>query len=441
MTQVEVARLMMATSLGFHIIFAAAGIALPLMMVAAELRYHVTGEQVYLTLARRWARAAAILFAIGAVSGTVLSFQLGLLWPRFMDWAGSIIGMPFSLEGVAFFSEAIFLGIYMYGWDRLAPGAHLAAGVLVAASGLFSAIFVICANAWMNTPAGFRMVAGVPVDIHPVVAMLNKAAFTEILHMVVAAYAAIGFLVAGIHAAQLLRNREADFHRRGLTIALLIGGVGAIVQPLIGDMAAGEVLHDQPLKLAAFEGLFRSQRGAPLAIGGYPDQTANRLEFAIDIPYLLSILTYHDPNALVRGLDSYPRDEWPEPLAAVHIAFQIMVGIGTAMAGLGLWAGCLWWRRRSVFDCKWFLMALTAAAPLGLIAIEAGWVVTEVGRQPWIVYGVMKTAAAVTPMPDLRFAFAIFLTLYLILAVMVLGTVGWMVSTGAEIPSLADAEV
>ena len=428
---------MMATSLGFHIIFAAAGIALPLMMVAAEWLHHVTGERVYLTLARRWARAAAILFAIGAVSGTVLSFELGLLWPRFMGWAGSIIGMPFSFEGIAFFSEAIFLGIYMYGWDRLAPRAHLAAGVLVAVSGVFSAIFVICANAWMNTPAGFRIVGGEPVDIHPAVAMFNKAAFTEILHMVIAAYAAIGFLVAGIHASQLLRNREVDFHRRGMAIALLLGAFSAVVQPLIGDMAAREVVHDQPLKLAAFEGLFRSQRGAPLALGGFPDQTANRLEFGIEIPYLLSILAYHDPDALVRGLDSFPRDEWPEPLAVVHIAFQIMVGIGTAMAGLGLWAGWLWWRRRSLFDCEWFLLALIAAAPLGLVAIEAGWVVTEVGRQPWIIYGVMKTAAAVTPMPDLRFAFAIFLTLYLILAVMVLGTVRWMVSTGAEIPSLA----
>ncbi|MGO9267928.1 MAG: cytochrome ubiquinol oxidase subunit I [Candidatus Binataceae bacterium] len=440
MTHLEVARAMMATSLGFHIIFAAAGIALPLMMVVAEWRYHATGEQVYLTIARRWARAAAILFAIGAVSGTVLSFELGLLWPRFMGWAGSVIGMPFSLEGVAFFAEAIFLGIYMYGWDRLTPRAHRAAGVMVAISGVFSAVFILSANAWMNTPAGFRMVDGEPVDIHPIAAMFNKAAFTEILHMVAAAYAAIGFLVAGIHASQLIRDRDVDFHRRGLAIALLIGGVSAVVQPIIGDMAAREVVQDQPLKLAAFECLFKTQRDAPLAIGGFPDQTAERLEFGIEIPYLLSILAYHDPHALVRGLDSFPREDWPEPLAAVHFAFQIMVGIGTAMAGLALWAGWLWWRRRTVLDCKWFLLALIAATPLGLIAIESGWVVTEVGRQPWIIYGVMRTAAAVTPMPDLRFAFAIFLTLYLILALMVLGTIRWMIATGAEIPTLATGQ-
>jgi cytochrome bd ubiquinol oxidase subunit I len=437
MTHLEVARSMMATSLGFHIIFAAAGIALPLMMVVAEWWHCATGEQVYLTIARRWARAAAILFAIGAVSGTVLSFELGLLWPRFMGWAGAIIGMPFSLEGVAFFAEAIFLGIYMYGWDHLTPRAHLAAGVLVAISGVLSAVFILSANAWMNTPAGFRMVGGEPVDIHPIAAMFNRAAFTEILHMVVAAYAAIGFLVAGIHASQLLRNRDVDFHRRGLAIALLIGGLAATVQPMIGDMAAREVVQDQPLKLAAFECLFKTQRGAPLAIGGFPDQTAKRLEFGIEIPFLLSILAYHDPHALVRGLDSFPREEWPEPLAVVHFAFQIMVGIGTVMAGLAMWAGWLWWRRRTVFDCKWFLLALIAATPLGLVAIEAGWVVTEVGRQPWIIYGVMRTATAVTPMPDLRFAFAIFITLYMILALMVLGTIRWMVATGAEIPNLA----
>lgn len=438
MTHLEAARLMMASSLGFHIIFAAAGIALPLMMLAAESLHHLTGRPVYLTLARRWARAAAILFAVGAVSGTALSFQLGLLWPRFMGWAGAIIGMPFSFEGVAFFTEAIFLGIYMYGWERLSPRAHLAAGAMVALSGALSAVFILSANAWMNTPAGFRMVAGEPVDIHPVAAMFNRAAATEILHMLVGAYAAIGFLVAGIHASRLLRDRDVEFHRRGLTIALVLGAFSALAQPLTGDMAAREVVHDQPLKLAAFEGLFKSQRGAPLAIGGFPDQTANRLEFGIEIPYLLSILAYRDPHAMVLGLDAFPRDQWPEPLAVVHLAFQLMVGIGTGMAGLALWAGWLWWRSGSLFDCRWFLIALTAATPLGLIAIEAGWTVTEVGRQPWIVYGVMRTAAAVTPMPDLRYAFAIFLTMYLILAAMVLGTIRWMVATGAELPGLGE---
>jgi cytochrome bd ubiquinol oxidase subunit I len=422
MPDLVAARCQMGVSLAFHIIFGCVGIAMPLLMVIAEWLHRRTGDEVYLTLARRWATGTAIMFAVGAVSGTVLSFELGLLWPHFMKWAGAIIGMPFSLEGFAFFTEAIFLGVYLYAWDRVSSRAHIAAGVTVALSGMLSGIFVVIANSWMNTPNGFRLVNGKPADIDPLASLVNPAALHETIHMTIAAYAATGFVVAGIHAAMLLRDRNNPFHRRAIAIALGVGAVAALMQPISGDFAARAVARLQPIKLAAFEGLFRTQSHAPLAIGGIPDVKDRKLLYAIDLPDMLSIMTYHNPDAVVRGLDSFPEKDWPDPLFAVHFAFQVMVGLGFAMAGVALWAGFLLWRRRTIFDSDWFLRALMAAAPFGFIAVESGWVVTEVGRQPWIIYGVMRTAQAVTPMPGLQVTFSLFTLLYVFLA----GTVAYM---------------
>jgi cytochrome d ubiquinol oxidase subunit I len=388
-------------------------------MVIAEWFWLRTGEAVYLMLTERWAKGTAILFAVGAVSGTVLSFELGLLWPNFMGWAGSIIGMPFSLEGFAFFTEAIFLGIYLYGWQRVSPRMHILAGLLVALSGAASGIFVVIANAWMNTPTGFRLVEGRPVDIDPIAAMLNPAAFSQTLHMILAAYAATGFAVAGIHAFLLLRDPRNLFHRRAFSIALVIGGITAILQPLSGDILARAVARNQPVKLAAFEGQFETESGAPLRIGGIPDVEAGITRYAIEIPYGLSLLAFHDPQATVKGLQAFPRDQWP-PVKIVHIAFQIMVAAGFLMMGIALWGMWLLWQRRTFSDSRWFLRAVTVATPLGFIAIEAGWIVTEVGRQPWIIYGIMRTAEAVTPMPGLVIPFVTFTLLYLFLATVVL---------------------
>ena len=412
------ARSQMAMSLAFHIIFAAPGIAMPLMMVVAEWRWLRTRDETYLTLAKRWAKGTAILFAVGAVSGTVLSFELGLLWPRFMGWAGAIIGMPFSLEGFAFFTEAIFLGIYLYGWRRVTPRAHLAAGAVVALSGAASGIFVVIANAWMNAPAGFRIVDGKATDVDPVAAMLNPAAFPQALHMTLAAYAATGFAVAGIHALMLLRDRDNLFHRHALGIALAVGGATAVLQPLSGDILAKTVAHNQPAKLAALEGQFRTERGAPLRIGGIPDVDAGVTRFAVEIPYALSLLAFNDAGATIKGLDAFPREEWP-PVAVVHIAFQIMVASGLIMVAVAVWGAYLAWRRRALADSRRFLRAVVAAAPLGFVAIETGWTVTEVGRQPWIIYGVMRTAEAVTPMPGLVAPFLAFTLLYVFLAMIV----------------------
>ena len=413
------ARSQMAMSLAFHIIFAAIGIAMPLLMIIAEWKWLRSKDEIYLTIAQRWAKGTAILFAVGAVSGTVLSFELGLLWPGFMGYAGSIIGMPFSLEGFAFFTEAIFLGIYLYGRKRIPPRAHLFAGVMVAVSGALSGIFVVIANAWMNAPVGFRLVDGKPVDIDPIAAMLNPASLPQTIHMTLAAYAATGFVVAGIHAYMLRRDPENRFHKAALAIALAVGGVSAILQPLSGDFLAKRVAVTQPVKLAAFEGQFETETSAPLRIGGVPDENARVTRYAIEVPYALSILAHGDPNAVVKGLNDFPADTHP-PVAIVHIAFQIMVACGVAMMLVALWGSwrCFRGRRRNKnwLDSKWFLRVLVAAAPLGFIAIETGWTVTEVGRQPWIIYGVMRTSEAVTPMPGLIVPFITFTVLYIFLA-------------------------
>ncbi|HXM38884.1 MAG TPA: cytochrome ubiquinol oxidase subunit I [Gemmatimonadales bacterium] len=411
MSDLLAARSQMAVSLAFHIVFAVIGIAMPLLMVVAERRWQRTRDPIYLDLAKRWARGTAILFAVGAVSGTVLSFELGLLWPRFMELAGPIIGMPFSLEGFAFFTEAIFLGIYLYGWEKVSPRAHLLAGVLVAVSGAASGIFVVIANAWMNTPTGFILVDGKFASIDPIAAMLNPAAFPQALHMTLAAYVATGFGVAGIHAFILLKNRTSTFNRHALAIGLLVGAPAAVLQPLAGDIAARHVARHQPVKLAAMEALFDTRVGAPLTLGGWPDTDRRTTKLGIKIPYGLSLLAFHDPRAEVKGLDIVPRDEWPN-VPLVHLSFQVMVALGTYLALVGVWAGWLAWRKRDVTAQRRFLWAVAIATPCGFIAVEAGWMATELGRQPWVIVGVLKTADAVTPMPGLIVTFTVFTLLY-----------------------------
>ncbi len=421
MNDLFAARSQMGMSLAFHIIFAVVGIGMPLLMLVAERRWLRTRDPLDLELAKRWSKGTAILFAVGAVSGTVLSFELGLLWPRFMELAGPIIGMPFSLEGFAFFTEAIFLGIYLYGWDRIPPKAHLLAGVMVAVSGVVSGIFVVIANAWMNTPTGFDLVDQRIVHIDPIRAMLNPASFQQALHMTLAAYAATGFAVAGIHAFLLLRQPLNAFHRRALAIGVMVGAPAALLQPISGDISARNVAQYQPAKLAAMEAVFRTERAAPLVVGGWPDMETGEVRFALKIPYGLSILAHHDRAAEVKGLDQVPRADWPY-VPFVHLGFQVMVAIGSILALVALWSLWILFRRQELASHPLLLRVLTLCAPLGLIAIEAGWVVTEVGRQPWIIHGVLRTREAVTPMPGLTYTFLSFTLLYLFLGVVV----GWM---------------
>jgi cytochrome d ubiquinol oxidase subunit I len=415
MSHLLAARAQMGTSLAFHIIFASLGIGLPLLIVIAEGLHLRTREPVYLALAKQWSKAFAILFAVGAVSGTVLSFELGLLWPRFMAYAGGIIGMPFSLEGFAFFIEAIFLGLYLYGWNRLSPRAHWLCGLPVAISGMISGVFVVTANAWMNAPAGFKIVDGKVTDVNPWRAMFNPAWFAETLHSTLAAYVAVGFAVAGIYAWGMLRGRRDTYHRRALLLALVVGGIAIPLQIVAGDIAARTVAHTQPVKLAAMESLFHTERGAPLRIGGIPDPATGTVRYAIEIPNGLSLLLHDDPNAAVPGLDQVPAADRP-PVAVVHFAFDAMVGMGFFLLFAAGWFWWRAWRARRVPDGRWLLRVLVIASPLGFLAIEAGWSVTEVGRQPWVIYNVLHTADAVTTAPGLDLAFAGFTLLYIVLA-------------------------
>ncbi|MDE0314299.1 MAG: cytochrome ubiquinol oxidase subunit I [Candidatus Poribacteria bacterium] len=412
------ARAQMAMSLAFHIIFASIGIAMPLLMVIAEGMWLKTKDETYLTLAKRWSKGTAIMFAVGAVSGTVLSFELGLLWPGFMAYAGPIIGMPFSLEGLAFFVEAIFLGIYLYGWERVPKTVHWFAGVMVLVGGMLSGIFVVTANAWMNTPTGFSIVEGKVTNIDPIAAMLNPSSFSQALHMTLAAFLAVGFAVAGIHAYFLRRDPDNPFHRKAFAIALCVGGVVALLQPISGDISAKRLAKHQPVKLAAMEGQWETERGAPLRIGGIPDEEDEVTRYAIEIPKALSFLAHFDFNAEIMGLKDVPPENRP-PVAIVHFAFQIMVACGIVMIVAGILGGWLAWRQKGLPVNSWYLRFVTYCTPLGFIAIEAGWTVTEVGRQPWVIYDIMRTADAVTPMPNLVIPFIGFTVLYIFLSVIV----------------------
>jgi len=416
MSALILARIQMAMFFAFHILFAVAGMGMPVLMVLAEGAFLRTGNPVYAQLARRWARGTAVLFAVGAISGTVLSFELGLLWPRFMEFSGGVIGLPFALEGFAFFTEAIFLGIYLYGWEKVSPRLHLSAGMMVALGGILSGVFVMSANAWMNSPVGFALDEGRPVGISPLLAMANPAWKSEAIHMTLAAFAATGFAVAGIHAYRLRRDSGIRFHRAALVIALSVGGTAAVLQPLSGDMIARFVARSQPLKLAAMEGQFRTERGAPLRIGGIPDPERETTPYAIEIPRGLSLLAFHDPDAEILGLSSVSQDERPDP-RPVHVAFQVMVACGIFMAAVAAAGTFIGWRRREAFFGRSFLLVVSACGPLGLLAVEAGWVVTEMGRQPWIIHKVMRTSEAVTPVEGLALPLIIFSLIYLALGV------------------------
>jgi cytochrome bd ubiquinol oxidase subunit I len=388
----------MAVSLGFHIVFAALGIGLPLLLVFTEFLAIRRHDDVWMALTRRWSKALGILVAVGAVSGTVLSFALGLFWPGLMGRWGAVIGLPFALEAFAFFIEAIFIGIYLYGWDRLTPWAHWFSGWPVVLGGAASAWFVVTANSWMQSPVGFELSAnGKVVDVQPIAAMLNPSTPVMTTHMILAGYMATGLTVASVYAVGMLKGRRDLYHRRALAVGLTFGLVLAPVQVFVGDLAAKLVAERQPMKLAALEGLWDTTANAPLTIGGIPMPGREETILGIRIPGALSWLAFGDTDAVVQGLKEVPPRDRPNTIL-VHLAFQVMVAIGFAFLGLGGWALVGWWRRgrRALPDGRWFLRAAAIAGPAAFIALEAGWIVTEVGRQPWIVYGQMRTADAVT---------------------------------------------
>ncbi|UOE52765.1 cytochrome ubiquinol oxidase subunit I [Mucilaginibacter sp. SMC90] len=413
------ARSQMALSLGFHIIYSCIGMVMPVFMAISHFKWIKTQDPVYKNITVAWSKGVAIFFATGAVSGTMLSFELGLLWPGFMRHAGPIFGMPFSLEGVAFFIEAIALGLFLYGWNRLNNWVHWTAGIIVGVSGVASGILVVAANSWMNSPSGFDFVNGQYINIDPVKAMFNKAWFSESLHMIIAAFSATGFAVAGIHALMIYRKKNIVFHTKAFKIAIIFGAAAAILQPFSGDLSAKNAAKRQPAKLAAMEAYFHTQEYAPLVIGGIPDTAAKKVNYGIEIPGLLSFLVHDNFKTSVNGLDKIPVKNQP-PVAVTHYAFQIMVGIGVLMMLIGIIYFYELWKKKDLLSKPWFLKTFIWATPLGFIALEAGWTVTEVGRQPWIIQGVMRTSEAVTPMPGIQYSFYLFSFIYFTLSVAVI---------------------
>src|SRR6187551_2672154 len=412
------ARSQMALSMAFHIIFSCIGMAMPFFMAISHYKWIKTGDLQYKNLTKAWSKGVAIFFVTGAVSGTMLSFELGLLWPEFMKHAGPIFGMPFSLEGTAFFIEAIALGFYLYGWNKFNRWFHWFTGVVVGVSGLASGILVVSANAWMNSPAGFDFVNGEYLNIDPIKAMFNDAWMLQALHMTLAAIAATGFAVAGVHALMILRKKNVVFHTQAFQIAIVFGAIAAILQPLSGDLSAKDVARRQPAKLAAMEAHFHTEKSAPLIVGGIPDEENKKVNYAIKLPGMLSFLVHGNLTGEVKGLDAIPEDEHP-PVTITHYAFQIMVGIGMFMILLAI-LYFISLRKKQWLYAPWFLKLFALATPFGFIAVEAGWTVTEVGRQPWIINGIMRTEDAVTPMPGIIYSFYLFIAVYISLSVMVI---------------------
>jgi cytochrome d ubiquinol oxidase subunit I len=406
------ARSQMALSLGWHIVVACFGVAFPSMVVFAEWQGWRRNDPDHTELAHTWAKAMGVLFAVGAVSGTILSFEMGMLWPGLMSRFGEVYGYPFTLEGFAFFLEAIFVGIYLFGWDRLPPKAHMWCAAPIIVSGIAGAFFVVAANAWMNTPRGFELQDGRIIKADPLGAMFNPSTAAQTVHMLLAAVMVVGFAVASVYAIGMLRGRRDRYHRLGLLIPLTVAAFAAPVQMVVGDWIASMVAEQQPVKLAALEGLSHTAEGVPLSIGGiYVD---DELRYEISIPYGLSLLVHHNPNAEVVGLDSVPPDQRP-PVNMVHLSYNVMVGIGSGLALLAAWLAFAWWRRRDIPRTRWFLRAVAVSGVAAVAALETGWIATEVGRQPWIVYGVMRTEEAVSTAPGLRYGFYAVFVVYVVL--------------------------
>jgi cytochrome bd ubiquinol oxidase subunit I len=412
------ARSQMALSLAFHIIFSCIGMVMPFFMAVSHYYYLKTGKPVFRNITKAWSKGVAIFFATGAVSGTVLSFELGLLWPVFMKNAGPIFGLPFSLEGTAFFIEAIALGFYLYGWGKFNKWFHWFTGVVVGVSGLISGILVVAANAWMNSPAGFEYADGKYFNIDPVKAMFNDAWFSQALHMCLAAFAATGFAVAGVHALMVVRRKNIEFHTKAFRIAAIFACIAAVLQPISGDHSAKDVAHRQPAKLAAMEAVFETGTHMPLLIGGIPDEKTGQIKYGFELPGMLSFMISGNTNTEVKGLDQFPITDRP-PVVITHIAFQVMVALGMIMLAVSILYFFVLWKKRNFEKNLWLLKLFALTTPLGFLAVEAGWVVTEVGRQPWILHGILRTRDAVTPMPGIQYTFYLFTLIYISLAIVV----------------------
>jgi cytochrome bd ubiquinol oxidase subunit I len=423
-----VARQMQALSFAVHIPLVCFGVAFPAMVLFAEWRFLRSGDLLYRTLAQRWSKIMIALFAVGVVTGTILSFELGLLWPGFIAVFGSVFGLAFALEGFSFFLEAIFIAIYVYGWDRVPPRLHFRSGLPVVVAGMTGSLFVISVNGWMNHPGGFVLAQGAVEDVRPWTALFGNGFFWhEFVHMYFAGYVVAGFLLAMPYAWAVLRGRAGRYERAALAIALSAAAVASILQPIIGDWAARDVARHQPVKLAAMEGLTRTMAGAPEHLLGWYD--GEKIVYGIAIPRLLSLLAFHDSNATVQGLETVPPADRP-PVNVVRFAFQAMVGIGMLLALVGVAFLYVRFRKRRLPESRWFYRGVVLAGPLSVVALIAGWVTTEVGRQPWVVYGTMRTAEAVTGARGIPIGYGTLGVVYL----GVVGAVAWLLVRFSRVP-------
>jgi cytochrome bd ubiquinol oxidase subunit I len=412
------ARSQMALTLMFHVILASLGVALPALMLIANYKGLRRNDSAALTLARRWSHAAGLTFAVGAVSGTVLSFEMGLLWPGLTGTYGDVFGLPFAIEGIAFFVEAILVAIYIYGWRRLRPWTHFWLGFpipVVAALGAFS---IVAANAWMNTPAGFTVGSdGRPTDVDPMAAIFTKALPYELAHLLLAFYMAAGFLVASVYAVGWLRGRRDRYHRLGFLIPFTVAAVATPIQFAVGDTIARWVASNQPAKFAAMEVVTQSGADQTEIIFGRYHTDTNDVSGGIRIPGLDSFLVGFSRDTYVQGMDNFPRNDLPSNVNIVHWAFDVMVTIASLLVLLVLWFAFAYWRKRTIPGSKLFLWLAASAGALTYVAVEAGWIVTEVGRQPWIVYGIVRTSDAVTRSDGVWVSFAVVTVVYLLLGI------------------------
>jgi cytochrome d ubiquinol oxidase subunit I len=429
------ARETQAMSFVFHIPLVCFGIAFPAIVLFTEGLWLRTGDPTYKALARRWSKVMLIMFAVGVVSGTILSFEFGILWPDFMATFGDVFGLAFLLEGFSFFIEAIFIAIYVYGWDRLPRRVHFLTGIPIIVTGVTGSMMVIAVNGWMNNPVGFDIVNGAVTNIHPWQALFNNYFWHELTHMYIAGYMVAGFIVAAVYAWPFLQGDRSRYVRAGLIIPLTVAALAAPVQVIVGDWAGREVAKYQPVKLAAMEGLGQTEKGATLTLGGLYRADSGKVTGGIGVPKALSLLAFHDPNATVKGLNTVPRADQPGPINLVRYSFATMVGVGTLLALLGVFFVAVWWRKARLPRSKWFYRAVIAAGPGALIALICGWIVTEVGRQPWIVYQVMRVEDSVTTAGGLPAVFAAVMAIYL----MLLGIIVWLLRRLAAQPSGAQA--
>jgi cytochrome d ubiquinol oxidase subunit I len=393
---VLLARIQFAFTVSFHIIFPAFTIGLASYLAVLEGLWLATGREVYLQTYRFWLSIFAVAFAMGVVSGIVMSYQFGTNWGPFAEMTAPVLGPLLAYEVLtAFFLEAGFLGVMLFGLNRVGPRLHFAATLLVAVGTLISAFWILSANSWMQTPAAYVLEGGRYVPESWMGVIFNPSFPYRFVHMVLAAYLTTAFVVGAVGAWHLLRNRANPAARVMLGMAILMAAVVAPVQLFVGDLHGLNTQEHQPAKVAAMEGHFESQAGAPLILFGLPDMEAGETRAAIGIPKLGSLILKHDPDGVVTGLDAFPREDWPN-VPVVFWSFRIMVGIGVLMILYGL-AGAVQYFRKRLFDSAWFHRWAVLMGPLGFVAVLAGWFVTEVGRQPYLVYGLMRTADFASP--------------------------------------------